>query len=278
MTYLLAGDIGGTKTLLGLVKANSPNQLEFEYSYSSQAYPDLVPIVQEFISAAQAKLGDDIQVSSACFGIAGPVKDGVSDLTNLSWYLTTDRLRSELQIPEIELINDFAAIGYGIPHLPSSDLHTLQVGQIIENAPKATIGAGTGLGEGFLIHTGTEYQVIATEGGQTDFAARSTREFEFLQYMCQRDLLDRLSNDQVISGRGIIALYQFLRDTSNLPENPEIAAVVKLWEQQTEKIANPAALISAAAIAKTDALSQTDRKSTRLNSSHGGISRMPSSA
>ncbi len=257
MTYLLAGDIGGTKTLLRLVLADSPDRIQFEHLYHSQAYPDLVPISQEFLGAAQTQLGTEIKVSSACFGIAGPVKDRVCYLTNLSWHLTADRLQQELQIPQVELINDFAAIGYGIPQLPLSDLYTLQIGQIQPNAPKATLGAGTGLGEGFLIHNGTDYEVFATEGGHTDFAARSIREFEFLQYLCQQYQLDRLSYDRVISGRGIVAIYQFLRDTSNLSENPEIASVVKEWEQQTEKLADPAALISAAAIAKTDPLSQT---------------------
>jgi glucokinase len=257
MTYLLAGDIGGTKTLLRLVLADSPDRLEFEHSYPSQAYPDLVPIAQEFLKAAQTHLGEEIQVSSACFGIAGPVKDRVCHLTNLSWYLTVARLQQELQIPQIDLINDFAAIGYGIPYLPPSDLYTLQIGEIQPNAPKATIGAGTGLGEGYAIHNGIDYDVFATEGGHTDFAARSIREFDFFQYLCQQHQLDRLSYDRVISGPGIIAIYQFLRDTSNLSENPDIASVVKLWEQQTEKLADPAALISAMAIAKTDMLSQT---------------------
>ncbi len=265
MRYLLAGDIGGTKTLLRLVLADSPvgfgsnlgDRIEFEHLYPSQAYPDLVPIAREFLSAAQTHLGTEIQVSSACFGIAGPVKDRASELTNLSWHLTADRLQQELQIPQVELINDFAAIGYGIPQLPSSDLYTLQTGQIQPNAQKAIIGAGTGLGQGFLIHNGTEYEVFGTEGGHTDFAARSTQEFEFFQYLCQQRKLDRLSYDRVISGPGIVAIYQFLRDTSNLSEKPDIADVVKLWEQQTEKLANPAALISAAAISKTDPLSQT---------------------
>lgn len=256
MKYLLAGDIGGTKTLLRLVKAETPHQLEFQHSYPSQTYPDLVPIVQEFFGAAQIHLGSEIQVVSACFGIAGPVKDRTCDLTNLNWQLDVDRLAQELQIPLIELINDFAAIGYGIPQLPTSDLYTLQTGKIQPQAPIAIVGAGTGLGEGFLIPIGKDYQVFPTEGGHTDFAARSSREFEFMRYMCQTLQLDRLSYDRVISGPGIVAIYQFLRESSKFSENAVIADVVKLWEGQTEKSADPAALISAAAIAKTDELSQ----------------------
>jgi glucokinase len=257
MTYLLAGDIGGTNTRLRLVRSESPDLVEFEYSYPSQAYLNLLDIVREFIATAKTNLGTEIQISAACFAIAGAVIDRASSLPNLKWdIIEADKLQQELKIPHVELINDFVAIGYGIPHLLPKDLQTLHPGQPQLNSPKAVIGAGTGLGEGFLIHNGTDYQVIASEGGHTDFAARSIQEFEFVQYLSQQLKIDRISNDRVISGRGIVAIYQFLRDTANFSENSEIASVVRLWESQTEKLADPAALISTMAIAKTDSLAQ----------------------
>jgi glucokinase len=256
MTYLLAGDLGGTKTLLRLVKSDSPDRSEFEYIYKSQEYTSLVSIAQEFLAAARTKLGSKIVIQAACLAIAGAVIDRASYLPNLDWHISADELQQELKISHVELINDFAAVGYGIGLLPPKDLHTIQTGQPQHHAPKAIIGAGTGLGQGLLIHNGMEYQVIPTEGGHTDFAARSSQEFEFVQYLCNQQQIDRASNDRVISGRGIVAIYQYLRDTSNLSENPDIAGVVKLWETQTEKLADPAALISAMAISKTDPLAQ----------------------
>jgi glucokinase len=256
MTYLLAGDLGGTKTHLRLVTTESPDRSVFEQIYSSQEYPGLVAIVKKFTAAAQTQLGTDIEIASACFGIAGAVIDRASYLPNLDWHINADRLQQEVQISRIKLINDFAAIGYGIALLRSDDLHTIQIGQPQQHAPRAIIGAGTGLGQGFLVHNGIDYQVVPTEGGHTDFAARSIQEFELLQYICRQMQIDRVSNERVISGRGIVAIYQYLRDTSNLSENSEIASVVKLWESQTEKLADPAALISTMAIAKTDNLSQ----------------------
>ncbi len=256
MTYLLAGDLGGTKTLLRLVKAESPDRSEFEYSYKSQEYSSLASIAQEFLAAARTKLGSKIVVQAACLAIAGAVIDRASYLPNLDWHISADELQHQLKIPQVELINDFAAIGYGIALLPPQDLHTIQTGQTRTNAPKAVIGAGTGLGECFLIHNGINYQVIPTEGGHTDFAARSIQEFEFVQYLCHQQQLTRISNDRVVSGRGIVAIYQYLRDRGNLPENFDIAAVVKLWESQSEKLADPAALISKMAISKTDPLAQ----------------------
>ena len=256
MTYLLAGDLGGTKTLLRLVRTESPGRSEFECSYKSQEYSSLASIGQEFITAARTMLGYEVEVQAACLAIAGAVIDRASYLPNLDWHISADELQHQLKIPQVELLNDFAAVGYGISLLPPQDLHTIQTGQTDPKAPKAVIGAGTGLGEGFLIHNGIDYQVIPTEGGHTDFAARSTQEFEFVQYLCVQQQVNRISNDRVISGRGIVAIYQYLRDRGNLPEHPDIANVVKLWESQSDQLADPAALISTMAIAKTDRLAQ----------------------
>ena len=263
MTYLLAGDIGGTNTRLRLVQASTLDLVKCQ-EYSSPAYSDLAQIVREFLGAAQTEVGQVIDVSVACFGIAGPIINRTCVTSNLGHWsiIAADELQIVLNIPHVELINDFVAIGYGIPQLTPSDLYTLQIGKIQPNAPKATIGAGTGLGEGILVHDGTEYLVLPTEGGHSDYAARSIREFEFVEYMCKKHELDRLSYDRVVSGPGIVAFYQFLRDdphrdVDKLPENPDVASVVRLWESQTEKSANPAQLISAMAIAKTNELCET---------------------
>ncbi|WP_295613316.1 glucokinase [Chamaesiphon sp. GL140_3_metabinner_50] len=256
MTYLLAGDIGGTKTLLRLDRTKLATDPTFIKSYHSQAYPNLAAIVTEFIAAAQTQLGTKIEIESACLGIAGAVVNGASYLPNLDWQINAEGLAAALGIPTLELINDFTAIGYGITQLQSADLHTLQTGQIRERAPIAIIGAGTGLGQGLLVHNGREYQVVATEGGHADFAARSIQEFDLVRYLCDRKQLDRISNERIISGSGIVAIYQFLRDTSNLSENSDIATVVQLWESQPETAVDPAGAISAMAIAKTDPLAQ----------------------
>ena len=257
MTYLLSGDIGGTKTLLRLARTTSPTSAQFQQSYHSQAYPDLLAIVQEFLAAAQAQLGAQIEIDAACLGIAGAVIDRASYLPNLDWHLNADKLAQALHIPNLLLINDFTAIGYGITQLQPADLHTLQTGQPRLNAPIAIIGAGTGLGQGLLVHNGTEYQVVATEGGHTDFAARSRQEFELFEYICRHKQIDRVSNERVLSGAGIVTIYQFLRDTSNISENINIANVVKLWESQPDTSVDPAGLISEMAIANTDPLARS---------------------
>jgi len=256
MTFLLAGDIGGTKTILRLVESSDASGLStvHEEIFNSGDFADLVPIVHKFLSATPSTIPE-----KACFAIAGPVVDNTAKLTNLAWYLETDRLSQDLGIPAISLINDFTAVGYGIFGLSKKDLFTLQVGKYHLDAPMAVIGAGTGLGQGFLIKTGNNYQVFPSEGGHADFAPRNELEFQMLKYLLTRHDIQRASVERVVSGLGIVSIYQFLRDRHLANESPEIAQVVRTWEQQAgvlEKTVDPGAAIGGAALARSDRLSE----------------------
>jgi glucokinase len=256
MTLLLAGDIGGTKTILRLVEISDSSGLQtiYEESYQSGDFPDLVPMVQQFLLKANAGTPE-----KACFAIAGPVVNNTAKLTNLAWFLDTDRLAQELGIPLISLINDFAAVGYGIFGLSKQDLLTLQVGKHQSEAPIAIIGAGTGLGQGFLIKQGNHYQVFPSEGGHADFAPRNELEFQLLKYLLDKHDIQRVSVERVVSGQGIVAIYQFLRDRKHASESPEIAQIVRTWEQeagQSEKSVDPGAAIGQAGVSGSDRLSE----------------------
>ncbi|HTL89101.1 MAG TPA: glucokinase [Leptolyngbya sp.] len=264
MTVLLAGDIGGTKTILRIVEADvdhaqtARNRL-FEKQYSSHEFPDLVPMVQTFLQAAQQETGKSFAPEKACFGIAGPVVNNTSKVTNIAWMLEADRLSEQLAIPHISLINDFAAVGYGILALEATDLHTLQAGKREEHAPIAVIGAGTGLGQGYLIHDGRDYQVFSSEGGHVDFAPRNELEFQLSRYLLEKLNIERISSERIISGQGIVSIYKFLRDREYASESPDIAQVMHVWESEigkSEKTADPAAKISQAALEKRDRLSE----------------------
>lgn len=260
MTVLLTGDIGGTKTILrGVRTSDSSMQTLHEKRYSSHDFADLVPMVQQFLAEASAVVGENIVPQKACFAIAGPVVNNTVKLTNLTWSLDAKRLEEQLDIPRISLINDFAAVGYGILGLGEKDLYTLQPGKPDSTAPIAVIGAGTGLGQGFLVQQGDTYQVFGSEGGHADFAPRAELDFQLLKYLLDKHDIQRVSVERVVSGLGIVAIYEFLRDRQITPESPEIASVVKAWEQQagrSEKTVDPAAAISTAAIEKRDRLSE----------------------
>ena len=233
MTLLLAGDIGATKTILRLVESQDLSQHTtlHEQTYPSQEFTDLVPMVRKFLEAA----GNNQTPEKACFGIAGPVVNNTSKLTNLSWILEASRLEQELQVSKVALINDFVAVGYGVTGLSESDLHTLQPGSLDKNAPIAVIGAGTGLGQGFVIPQSPSYRVFATEGGHASFSPQSPIEFELLQYLLEKYNIDRVSVERVVSGMGIVAIYQFLRSRKIYQESPTLAETYKTWEQEIGK-------------------------------------------
>ncbi|MDJ0846306.1 glucokinase [Crocosphaera sp.] len=263
MSMLLAGDIGGTKTILCLVSSQSPQSGEnlpqqttlYEKSYPSQKYDDLVPIVQQFLQEAKQEVKAEINIQKGCFGIAGPVVNNTSELTNLSWSLTGDRLAKELSLERVNLINDFAAIGYGILGLKKEDLHTLQDGESKTNTPIGVLGAGTGLGECFLTPLDDgNYSVFSSEGSHADFAPRNQLEFELLTYIKDKNNLPRVSIERVVSGMGISAIYQFLHHKYPEKESEELKQIYQAWE--SEQNIDLAAEVSKKALEGKDTLCQ----------------------
>ncbi|MBE9098214.1 glucokinase [Vacuolonema iberomarrocanum] len=270
MATFLAGDIGGTKTILSLFDVPTQGNRPFaalgampkpipllKKTFPSREYTDLCPLVQEFLAIAENHQGTAISPEAACFGIAGPVIDNASELTNLGWFLRTDTLRDDLNISHVSLLNDFAATGYGVLGLTSDDIYTLQAGEPMSHAPIAIIGAGTGLGQGFLIPHADGYHSYPSEGGHSDFAPRSELEFQLQHYLIERYNIDRVSAERVVSGMGIAAIYQFLRSRSPERESEAMGERYRQWEQQIghePKTIDLSAAVSKAAIAGEDAL------------------------
>ena len=245
MTMILAGDIGGTKTLLRFAEKNSDElTVLYEQRFAGASYANFSDLLREFIETAKINLGELPSLSAACFGIAGPVRDRRSQLTNLGWSFDSDRLAEEFNIANVSLINDFVAVGYGVLGLQPHDLHTLQDGRVVERSPIGVIGAGTGLGEAYLGWNGDRYEVYPTEGGHTDFAPRNALEIELLQYLQKRH--DRVSVERVASGTGIVAIYQFLRDRQTSDESADLAEKVRLWEAGDLNVDVAAAIANAA--------------------------------
>ncbi len=241
---LLAGDIGGTKTILRLLSSEvrasnlkAPQQTSlFEQTYASQEFSDLVPMVHQFLRDSTSVLDSMPTIGSACFGIAGPVVNNTSNLTNLNWSLSAERLQQELQIKRVTLLNDFVANGYGVLGLGSGDLVTLQDVPPEAEAPIALIGSGTGLGHGFIIPLDdNQYRVFPSEGGHTDFAPRSPLELQLLSYLKERYNLSRVSVERIVSGAGIVAIYEFLRQINPEEESAEFGGIYQMWLRECSK-------------------------------------------
>lgn len=213
MTMILAGDIGGTKTVIGLFEeVGNRLQVIREGSFPSQNYSTLEEILDQFLGP-----GSRPPLHAAYFGVAGPVIEGKSKATNLPWELDERRLTEALRVPRVKLLNDLEATAYGMLHLEPTDLCVLQPG-LTRKGSIAVIAAGTGLGEAILYWDGMRYHPMATEGGHADFGPRSDLEMELLRYL-QREL-GHASYERVLSGPGLFNIYRFLRD-SGIAQEPE---------------------------------------------------------
>jgi len=215
MNCILAADIGGTKTLFQL--STERGDIVFEKEYVSQQFASFDLVLADFLSQDQVK---EHQVSSACFAVAGPVSGHDATVTNLPWTLNADVLASQFEITHVHLCNDFEAVAYGISCLGDDDVFILQEGDEDKHAPRAIIGAGTGLGQALLLPNGDGWQVVATEGGHTDFAPTDRLQTHLLEHLIER--FGHVSYERVVSGVGLVTIYEFLRAYQQADENEHL--------------------------------------------------------
>lgn len=208
---ILAGDIGGTKTLLSLLERDANGALA---SVLEQSYPSLEFL--EFDDILTAFLPAGVAISSACFGVAGPVVNQRCQTTNLPWLLDAEKLKNKLGTTQVKLLNDLEAMALGMLYLPEHDLLELNPNAQAQTGTIAVIAAGTGLGEAILYWDGHTYHPMATEGGHCDFAAQDAQQDKLLAYLRKR-YPDHVSCERLISGIGFSHLYDFLCDQGVAP-------------------------------------------------------------
>jgi len=238
---ILAGDIGGTNARLAYFQPqNGHFQLVAERVFPSREHSELGEIVTQFLSDS------GMRPEAACFGIAGPVRNGRVETSNLPWVIEQSRLAKQIRLPGTLLINDLEASAWGIGALATGDLVPLNrvTGPVSGN--QAVIAPGTGLGEAGLFWDGTRHHVFACEGGHSDFAPQTEQEIELLRYLKTR--FGHVSYERILSGPGLVNVYEFLRDCGGGKESPEFAASFRKGDA--------AAAVSRAALAGTDALAQ----------------------
>lgn len=230
---LLAGDIGGTKTNLGIYSAEKgPREPIIEATIPSTKYPNLGTLVKDFLSGITEK------VDSASFGVAGPVVKGQAKITNLPWVVDVAQLRETLNLISVRLINDLEAIAYGVPLLKSEDLHTLNEGTPVLRGTLAVIAPGTGLGETFLIWDGLQYRAYPSEGGHADFGPNSIGEIELLRYLHKK--MGHVSYERICSGQGLPNIYAYLKETGYAEEPVWLAEKLRSAHDPTPVIVKAA--------------------------------------
>ena len=216
---ILAGDVGGTKIHLALYNFEAGQLRSIrDQKFSAHEFSSLDDVVNHFLSGdANTPAAQRADITAACFGVPGPVRNGRLKLTNLPWILDCQELSKTLSVQHIFLINDLEANGYGIPELTPENIFTLHAGDDPAIGNRGLIAAGTGLGQALLIWDGKQHRPIASEGGHCDFAARSSREVALLEYLHDK-CNGRVSWERVVSGLGIKNVYEFLRDVEKIDE------------------------------------------------------------
>jgi len=231
--YHLAGDIGGTKTILALFSnEKGPLHPLFEFSYESSSYSSLDLIIEDFFSQTKTS------AATASFGVAGPVRGNRATITNLPWQPDTRALQASHGFTKATLINDLVATGYAIPHLESPNFVSLNEGRREDGGAVGIIAPGTGLGEVIFIWNRTRYLPVPSEGGHADFGPASDTEYQLFKF-CQ-DLYEHVSYDRICSGRGLPVIYDFFKTICQVKEPDWMARELALTEDPAPVIANAA--------------------------------------
>lgn len=202
----IAGDVGGTKTLLRCVEASG--EIAAEARYDSTSFATFDHLVREFLQLVPGP------VDAACFAVAGPVYGRHAEVTNVGWQIHEEALAQSTGIGRVSLINDFYAVALGVPLLEEKDLLPLHRAPRDPFAPKAILGAGTGLGEAIVAHHRGEYFVIPSEGGHQDFAPQDEEQARLFVHL-QKELGGHVSWERVVSGMGLVNIFTFLGGSAN---------------------------------------------------------------
>jgi len=220
---ILAADVGGTKTVVGLF-AESDEGLECVVSrrYASDEHDSLEEILAHFLAHEAPQ--DAREVAAACVGIAGAILDGEVRTTNLPWRAVSEAsLARAAGTGRVKLLNDLQAAAYGMLFLPTGELALLNDGaRQGRRGNVAVIAAGTGLGEASLFWDGERHHPVASEGGHADFAPQTDREIELLRYL-RAKFQGHVSWERVLSGPGLSNVYAFLRDAGAHRESAAVA-------------------------------------------------------
>ena len=222
---ILAGDLGGTKSNIGLYDVQQAKLVRVAHKrYSSQDHSGLEEITTDFLTENHG------QVTAASFGIAGPVVNNRVHATNIPWIVDGATMAKHLGLPRVHLLNDLEAAGYGIGVMEPKDLETLHPGEPASQANRVVIAAGTGLGECVLFWDGQQHVPIATEAGHADFAPNTDQQADLWKFLRTKN--EFVSAECILSGRGFQRVHEFINpkikhggfDDDSVDPAPEITA------------------------------------------------------
>jgi glucokinase len=212
---ILAGDIGGTNTRLGLFAPARPRPRQLAMQvFTTLDFSDLPSMITAFLEATSTADG---AVDRACFGVAGPVERDSAQLTHVPWRVDGPGIAQAFRLKRVRVVNDLVAMAHAVPVLEPQELHILQPGTPIEGGNMTLIAAGTGLGIALLHNVDGRFVPSASEGGHADFAARTEREINLLRDLTAR--FGRAEVEHVVAGHGLVNIHRVVH------HDPCLAAV-----------------------------------------------------
>ena len=220
--YLLAGDIGGTKTKLGVVGIGKKPEIVFTMEFRTAVLKSVVPAIEKIVSYAKEK--HDIRLNDCCLAVAGPGDERFVKTINIKWNVDAKEIQKKTSLKKVLLVNDFHAIGYGLRFAGKKDLFVVQEGKGKGN--KAIIGAGTGLGKSIVI----EDKPFASEGGHADFPCQDGLDMKIIRFIRKKRKVSNVNYEELLSGRGIEAIYEFLSG-----EKSKAAGISKARDKDSRK-------------------------------------------
>ena len=232
---LLAGDIGGTNTRLALYEYQRPIKLIKEHRFLSNNFSSLSSAIKSFLKEEKGK------VEAASFGVAGFVKNGRCQTTNIPWLIDINEIAKDLNVSKAYLLNDLEANAYGVECLKENELYTLNEGEIGSQGNACIVAAGTGLGEAGMFFDGKRLKPFACEGGHTDFAPQNDLEIELLKFLQKK--YGHVSYERIVTGPGIYNLYEFLVENNLEPK-------IESLEKELKKHPEPQVIITKKGINK----------------------------
>lgn len=236
---LIAGDIGATKTVIGLFEPGSARpDIINSGVYSSRDHESLESIISEFLG------GRTESITAACFGVPGPVIKGVCKTTNLKWVVSSENLRNRFNIPKVTIINDLVATAIATPALQETECAILNCGVTDDSGTVGVVAPGTGLGMALMVRVGSSYQAVASEGGHVDFAPTDSTQMSLLEHMFKK--FPRVSVERLAAGPGLLEIFEWLE---NMPENRDNKRLHSINVSD-----NPSELITRYALEEHDAL------------------------
>lgn len=239
---ILAADVGGTKTALGLFEAEGDRpRLRRKGRLPTWDHDSLAGLTRAFLE--ECDRGERERIGAACFGVAAVVTDGRAEPMNLPWTVHARELESGLELSRVILINDLVAAAHGIGLLGEEDLHVLEAGVPDPHGNVLVVAAGTGFGAAVVVRAGAARptppgaeRVVSTEAGHVDFAPRTDEEVGLMRFA--RELYGHVSVERIVSGPGIALIHEYLRESAATaaagsvpPESPEVQAEIESSEE-----------------------------------------------